>query len=77
MAFAENALLVAGIDWTGEGPAARGTGGIEAIDPKDGKTLWKRPLPALPVMFGVAVDRDGRILVALQDGRVVCLGAGR
>ena len=77
VAFAENAILVAGMDWTGEGPNQRGTGGLEAIDPKDGKTLWRRALPGLPVMFGVAIDRDGRVLVSLQDGRVVCLGAGR
>ncbi len=72
-AFGENAMVVAGMDWTGQGPDMRGTGGIAALDPKDGKVLWKRPLPGLPVMFGVAIDREGRILVTLQDGRVVCL----
>ncbi len=77
VAFASNANLVAGVDWKGEGPAQQGTGGIEAIDPKDGRTLWRRPLPALPVMFGIAIDRDGRILVSLQDGRMVCLGPSR
>ncbi len=75
VAFASNALIVAGVDWAGEGPAARASGGIAAMDPADGKILWRRPLPAPPVMFGVAIDRAGRVLVALQDGRVVCLGA--
>jgi outer membrane protein assembly factor BamB len=73
VAFAPNAIVVAGIDFKGEGPAQQGTGGLEAIDPKDGKTLWRKALPGLPVMFGVTIDRDGRILVALQDGRVVAL----
>jgi outer membrane protein assembly factor BamB len=72
-AFASNAIVVAGMDWTGQGPAMRGTGGIAAISPADGKVLWKRALPALPVIFGVAIDAEGRILVSLQDGRVVCL----
>jgi outer membrane protein assembly factor BamB len=71
--FGANAVVVAGMDWTGEGPEARGTGGIAALDPKDGKVLWKQGLPGLPVMFGAAIDRNGRILVSLQDGRVVCL----
>jgi len=73
VAFAPNGVVVTGVDWTGEGPDQKGTGGIEAIDPKTGKTLWRRALPALPSMFGIAIDRDGRILVSLQDGRVVCL----
>ncbi|MGH7361116.1 MAG: PQQ-binding-like beta-propeller repeat protein, partial [Candidatus Methylomirabilales bacterium] len=77
VAFAENAIVVAGVDWKGEGPAQQGTGGVEAVSPVDGKTLWRRPLPALPVMFGVTIDREGRVLVALQDGRVVCLGAAK
>jgi outer membrane protein assembly factor BamB len=75
VAFTPNAILVSGVDWTGEGPNQRGAGGIEAIDPKEGKTLWRRALPALPTMFGIAVDREGRILVSLQDGRVACLGS--
>jgi outer membrane protein assembly factor BamB len=72
IAFGSNAFVVAGVDWTGKGPDQRSTGGLAALDPKDGKLLWKRALPATPVMFGVAIDRDGRILVSLQDGRVAC-----
>jgi len=73
VAFGENAMVLTGVDWTGEGAAAKGAGGIAAIDPKDGKLLWKLALPALPTMFGAAIDREGRILVSLQDGRVICL----
>ncbi|MFO8011953.1 MAG: PQQ-binding-like beta-propeller repeat protein [Phycisphaerae bacterium] len=48
--------------------AARATGGKAE--------RWHRPLPAAPVRWGVAVDRDGRIVVSLEDGRVVCFGKG-
>ena len=68
---AANAVVVAGVDWQGQGPEAVATGGIVALNPKDGKLLWKHALPAPPVMFGAIVDRDGQILVGLRDGRVV------
>jgi hypothetical protein len=38
----------------------------------DGKLMWKQPLPVGPVAWGLAVDRAGRIVVALLDGRVLC-----
>jgi outer membrane protein assembly factor BamB len=75
VAFAQNAVVAAGVNWTGEGPDAKASGGIAALDPKDGRVLWKHALPGVPVMFGAAIDREGRILVSLQDGRVVCLAA--
>ncbi len=71
-ARAPNAILLAGTNWQGEGPEAKASGGIAALDAA-GNVLWKRDLPAPPVMFGAIVDGAGRILVALQDGRVVCL----
>jgi len=49
---------------------------LVARDPSAQKDLWRQPLPAEPIRWGVAVDRDGRILVALKDGRLVCFGAG-
>ncbi len=77
VAFAENAILVAGVNWIGHGPEARADGGIAALDIVDGRVIWQRPLPAAPVMFGVAIDREGQVLVSLQGGRLICLGAAR
>ena len=48
--------------------------GLTAFDLETGKELWTRKLPASPVDWGVAVDRSGRIIVSLRDGRVLCLG---
>jgi len=38
----------------------------------DGGELWALHLPHAPVHNGLAVAADGRIVVALRDGRVVC-----
>ena len=40
----------------------------------DGQKLWTATLPEQPAMNRMALDRDGRVLVALCDGSVVCLG---
>jgi hypothetical protein len=46
---------------------------VLAVDLQDGKALWKKPLPCPPVSWGLAIDRQGRILLALEDGSVLCL----
>jgi len=47
---------------------------IVALNLADGEVLWSQPLPAPPVTWGVAVDRDGRVVVTLEDGQVLCFG---
>jgi outer membrane protein assembly factor BamB len=42
-----------------------------------GKQLWREPLPAEPVRWGVAVDGQGRIVVTLASGQVLCFGPQR
>jgi len=69
LARAANALLVAWV--TGD---AKPTPKICALHPKDGTTMWEHVLPAVPVTWGLAIDRSGRVLCSLVDGRVVCLG---
>ena len=41
---------------------------------RDGKTLWTQPLPSSLVPWGLAVDRDGRVIVTLEGGQVLCFG---
>ncbi len=45
---------------------------IVVLNLSDGKILWSKPLTSSPVPWGLAVDRDGRIAVALEDGKVLC-----
>ena len=64
MAVCGNAVVVAS------------TSEVVALSLADGKPLWTQPLPAAPVSWGLAVDRDGRVMVSLEDGRVLCFKGG-
>jgi len=76
LAIAQNCLVVAGTNRQFETPEADPTEtyGITALNLRDGSPLWKHALPAAPVSWGLAIDRAGRVLVTLQDGRVICYG---
>ncbi|MDK1031918.1 MAG: PQQ-binding-like beta-propeller repeat protein, partial [Planctomycetia bacterium] len=77
VAIAGDVVLVAGSGKTvvekSEKPAAN-VHGLVALSLAEGKELWRHPLPAAPVVWGLAVDRDGRILVSLRDGSIACFG---
>lgn len=62
MAVCNNAVVVAG------------KSEIVALDIKDGNALWSENLPSAAVSWGLAVDRDGRVIVTLEDGQVLCFG---
>jgi len=47
---------------------------VKAIRLADGELLWEQRLTGSPVPWGVAVDSEGRVLVSMEDGRVVCFG---
>jgi len=36
--------------------------------------LWEQPLPGRPVRWGLCVDAQGRVVVTLREGRVLCFG---
>jgi len=61
VALCKNALVVAK------------SGEIVALDIDDGDPIWTRKLPASPVPWGLAVDRRGRVVTTLNDGRIVCI----
>jgi outer membrane protein assembly factor BamB len=48
---------------------------LVAQNAQDGRGLWSQPLPTEPVRWAIAVDAQGRVLVTLRDGRVLCFGA--
>jgi len=47
---------------------------IYALDIQNGGLLWKQPVPSTPVLWGMAVDCDGRTIVTCKDGSVLCFG---
>ena len=67
VAVTANAVLVTG----GHG-AEKGAYTLTALDPADGQVMWSQPLPEAPSPWGLAVDRDGRVVVTLRDGRALC-----
>ncbi len=48
-----------------------------ALNPDSGETLWQKTLPSAPLSWGIAVDRDGRIVVTLKNGQVICYGSAQ
>jgi outer membrane protein assembly factor BamB len=50
---------------------------IVALSLKDGGKLWSQPVPSRPVEWGLAVDRDGCVIVTLENGQVMCFGSRR
>lgn len=47
---------------------------IACVSMEDGRMLWSHPLPAAAVQWGLAVDNQGRAVVTLEDGTVLCFG---
>lgn len=47
---------------------------VWAADLATGKELWRHPLSASPVPWGLAVSRTGQVILTLVDGQVVCFG---
>jgi outer membrane protein assembly factor BamB len=76
LAVSANAIVLAGVK-DGAKQTEAATYHAMALSLKDGSTLWSETLPSAPAPWGVAVDRAGRVIVSLEDGRVVCLGGER
>ena len=47
---------------------------VRALDKATGAPRWEQPLPALPLPDGLCIDRAGRVIVCLEDGRILCVG---
>ena len=45
---------------------------LASINIETGKNNWVHQLPAQPIKGGTAIDSQGRILVSLADGTVIC-----
>ncbi len=75
LAVCENAVVVAGELKQPESDEKHDAQfAVSAFDFKDGSLLWSQDLPAAPISWGLAIDRDGRSIVTLVDGTVVCIG---
>ena len=50
---------------------------VSRLDRKSGALTWEQDLPGAALHGGLLVDREGRVIVALRDGSVVCLGGAK
>jgi outer membrane protein assembly factor BamB len=66
--LAKNAVVAAFVG----GPKASDK--LVALKRTDGTASWSVDLPEQPAMNQLAIDRDGRVLVGLCDGSVICVG---
>ena len=87
MAVSKNAVIIAGkfpTTMPGNEMLKTDKSMVVALNLQDGKVLWSKPLwgygsgavkaQADAVDYGLAVDRDGRVMVTLDNGRIVCFG---
>ena len=70
IAVTKNAVVVAGTSRRGK----KHQSGLHAYNLVDGKSMWKKPLPAQPVSWGIAIDQQQRVVVSLQNGSVLAFG---
>ena len=47
---------------------------VSGFNRTDGTKIWTTRLPEQPDIDRLAIDRDGRVLVSLCDGSIICLG---
>ncbi|UCD28552.1 MAG: hypothetical protein JSV03_15960, partial [Planctomycetota bacterium] len=45
---------------------------LNCLNNKNGKLWWRENLPSPALANGLLVDRDGRIVIVMQDGGVMC-----
>jgi len=70
-AIAANAVVAVGHAEAPEGQT--GAWQVAAFDLASGKELWRQPLPEAPLPGGLCIDSQGRTIVVLENGGVLCV----
>ena len=47
---------------------------VECLDPHDGSLEWTQELSSPAVPGGLLIDRDGRVIVVMENGNIACFG---
>ena len=72
MVVAGNAVIVAGGLSSRDEKSTEWA--VQALDIRDGEVMWTVGIDSEPVKNGLCVDRDGKVIVVLKNGNVVCVG---
>jgi outer membrane protein assembly factor BamB len=73
MALAKNAVVVASVDRKDFRADDAPIYSARALSRTDGKLIWEHDLPGEPLLNGICILAGGDIIIALTDGRVLCL----
>ena len=73
LAMGRNAVVVGG-ELSDSKPDEKAKHAIIAFDLDDGRELWRQPLAAMPVQWGIAIDAAGRVVVATEGGEAIVFG---
>jgi len=71
LALGNNTLLVAGKQLSDK---SEDNYLVNALRVEDGQMVWSAPLPAEPIAWGLALGRNGHIVVTMTNGQVACFG---
>jgi hypothetical protein len=76
--LAANAVVATVSNWTSRDPydAKTWRWSLLMLDRNTYDTLWHQNLPSMPMHNGLALGRNGEIVVTLQSGAVQCYGTG-
>ena len=74
LAMAPNAVLGVSESWVLRDRHSRWV--VQALNPDDGSLVWEQELDGPALSGGLLVDRDGRVIVVLADGRLACYAGG-
>ncbi|MBN1804018.1 MAG: PQQ-binding-like beta-propeller repeat protein [Sedimentisphaerales bacterium] len=47
---------------------------VVALNIEDGTVIWSEDIPSAPVSWGIAVSREGHIIITLENGQILCFG---
>jgi len=72
LALAKNAVLAVSESPKPRQSESRWT--VCSLNRENGSVIWQHELPSAALPGGITVDRDGRVIVIMQNGSVACFG---
>ena len=71
-AMAENAVVA--VSDLSQGESAEPKWVVTALDINTGESIWQQKLDGNPLPNALLIDRDGQVIVVMEDGGIACFG---